>query len=250
MASDLIPNLIGKTVKERHGRFQGTVVAVETSPTGDVKAIVYENGGVIVKSDVSSFKFDGNTVEVAPPIIFSAEELYKNLSVFQVQQEAVMNLRKKMVVSDDIYQEVSGELESTYEALAKRAEEVLRRLKERIESVDERRDWIYRLFMNLEVVKKMKLVGEEDHTNAYEKLERELFNVLSETDEIKRFKVDISSILATIEEIRGEREVVEVPLIPEIPMEDDPEPQEESVESIVLDDHPEDEALEAGFKLA
>ncbi len=250
MASILIPNMIGKPVKERYGRFQGTVVAVETSPTGDVKAIVYENGGVIVKSDVSSFKFDSNVVEVAPPIIFAAEELYKDLSVFQVQQEAVMNLRKKMVVSDDIYKEVSLELESTHEALSKRTEEALKRLEERIQSVDERRDWIYRLFMNLEVVKKMKLVGEEEHTEAYEKLEKELFNVLSETDEIKRFKVDISSILTSIEETRELKDTIEVPFISEIPIEENPKPPEEIVESVGLDDNLEDEALESSFKLA
>ena len=69
MSSPSLSNLVGKPVKERYGRFEGSIVAVETTPTGELKAIVYENGGVILKSDVSSIRVEESFVEIALSLI-------------------------------------------------------------------------------------------------------------------------------------------------------------------------------------
>lgn len=207
-----LPKLIGKSVKERYGRYRGTVVAVETDENNQPKAIVYENGGILVRSDPSCFEINETEVEIAPPIVYQGERLYQEMSVFMVREEALLNLRNKGVVTAEVYREVDDELEDAYEILLHKGEETVRKLEKRLKNVEVRRDWIYRLLMNLEVVRRMKLAKEKDHATAYEKLEKELFTALNEADEIKRLTIDITSMMSNIQQIREQDQLEQAPL--------------------------------------
>jgi hypothetical protein len=75
--------------------------------------------------------------------------------------------------------------------------------------------------MNLEVVKRMRFVDDESHSNAYEKLEKELFMLINEADEIKKSLVEISTLQDSIIKLRtGEPE-------------DESQPQITHVESVL-----------------
>ncbi|MFQ5711047.1 MAG: hypothetical protein ACE5GD_04610 [Candidatus Geothermarchaeales archaeon] len=202
-------SLVGKPVRERYGRFKGTVVAVETTSTGEGKAIVYENGGFLVRSDVSSFSFDGSAVEIAPPIIFAAEKLQRDLSIFLVQQRAAVNLSKRGMASQGIFGEVQVELDLKYRSLMETADATVKRLGERLKRVEKRRDWIYRLFMDVEVAKGLGLLKEDDYESAHEKLEGELSKVINETVELKGYQTDISSLAKAVDEVREAKVEVE-----------------------------------------
>ncbi|NIM44143.1 MAG: hypothetical protein GTN80_00465 [Nitrososphaeria archaeon] len=215
-------DLIGKPVMERYGRFEGTVVAVETTPATEINSIVYENGGVLVRSNSSSFRLEDGKVVVAPPILFTAEELYKEITLFSVQHQAATNLRSRGAVSEAIFDEVSGELDSIYRALSGRAEEVSEKLKERLDHTNEKRDWIYKLYMNLEVARDMNLLKDNGYNQAHEKLEKEQFRIIEESAEIKRLSENISSTMneirvartSTADEVKDE---IEAPLLsPEV----------------------------------
>ena len=133
-----LPKLIGKSVKERYGRYRGTVVAVETDENNQPKAIVYENGGILVRSDPSCFEINETEVEIAPPIVYQGERLYQEMSVFMVREEALLNLRSKGVVSAEVYQEVDDELEDAYEILLHKGEETVRKLEKRLKKQKKR----------------------------------------------------------------------------------------------------------------
>jgi hypothetical protein len=201
-----LPKLIGRTVRERYGRYEATIVAVETDDDNQPTTVVYENGGILVRSHPSCFQINDSEVEIAPPIVYEAEDVYKKMSVFMVREEALLNLREKGVVTEEIFEEVDGELEDAYETLLEQGNETIEKLEKRVKQVEERRDWIYRLLMDLEVVRQMKLASETDHASAYERLERELFTALNEADELKRLTIDVTSMIANIQEVRDQIE--------------------------------------------
>lgn len=202
MSNSSLPRLVGKPVKERYGRYEGTVIAAEEDESGEPKSLIYENGGVILRTDVSGFRMDDGVVEVGPATVYTAEDLYKEISTFIVRQESLDNLRTKGVVTNEIYGEVRDELKETIDDLMARSEEAEEKLEKRLDWVEDRQDWIYRLFMDLEMVRKMKQTSPEAHSRAYEKLEEELFAVIHEGDEIKRLMVDLTSITNQLRELR------------------------------------------------
>lgn len=232
MFSASLYDLIGKPVEERYGRFEGRVVAVETKPTREVSAIVYENGGVLIKSNTSSFRFNGTSVVLAPSIIFEAEELCEEMDIHLVQQQVASNLKIKGLVSEEIINEVKDELDAAFEAISAKAEELTQKLNERLLHTNEKRNWIYRLFMNLEVARNMNLLKDDGYSQAHKKLEEEKSHIHNEIEDIERLTAKISSTLNKIKELRAEKEETESPFPHAIVKPETPPKEPETVEIV------------------
>ncbi len=155
-----------------------------------------------MRSDVSSFHSDGAEVEVAHPTIYAAEKLRHDLSFLLVQRKSIVNLRGKGTIPHEIFTELQKELDSRYESLAETLNKLVKKLGERLNWIDKRRDWIHRLVINLEVAHKMKMLRDEEYGSLNEKLKEELSCTLNEAEEIKKYRSDISSISTSIKENR------------------------------------------------
>ena len=213
MKIDIRFNIIGKPLFEKYGRFQGHIIAVEYGTKGEIKHVIYENSGVIVKTDVSSLKIEDDKITVSSPILITAENLHTELSLFKLQQEA-MNVEAEKMQQDkfksaNIVNEIKSELENAYNDVSKRTEEVIMRLNNRANWVEDRQNWIYRLFLNLKVIKQLGFVNDNSHSVSYEKLEKELFITIDEADDVNRILVDITSLITRIKDLNEKQHVQE-----------------------------------------
>lgn len=210
--------LIGMEVRERYGRFRGRIVGLDMTPNGEVKGIVYENDGVILSRGVEAFRVREGYVEVGPPSIFKAEDCMSKLNLLKLQFEALYSGSGDGQGPMDS-RALTDEVERAYNEVKAMVETCIRSLEARRERLEERKRWLLRLLLSMDVVKKLGMVDERGYLEAYEALETELFRVYREIEDTSIFVAELSAKLEDIEAIKsGAREAEEIPEIgfPEI----------------------------------
>ena len=201
--------VMGKKVRERYGRFTGTVVAYESNPLGEVTSIVYESSGMLIRTDSNSFHLDGGEIEIAPSSIIEFKSVYEELSNLLIRIEALNKLKSNQLISEESYKKVSGELDSIYKALEEKSASIISKLSDREGKLLRRKEWMYNLFMNLEISRRMDWISDEEYIKAYEYLEKEFFRTTSEIDDVKRAKIDLESTLEMLRKTVSRVEVEE-----------------------------------------
>jgi len=186
--------VLGKPVRERYGRFVGVVVAYESDLLGDVKAIIYSSNGILIRTEANSFLFDGKEIEIAPSSIVESRELIAQMNTLIIKLQSLFKLRENNMVSEKSFEKIREELNSTYKSLSEKANNLLNRLNSREQSLISRREWLYNLFTNLEISKRMNWISDDLYIKSYEQLEKELFRVSHEIDDIRRIKIDLEAI--------------------------------------------------------
>lgn len=193
--------ILGKPVKERYGRFTGTIVSYESNLLGEITAIVYESNGVLIRTEASSFIYNGSEVEIAPNVIIESTRLHEDLTNLRVRLESLFKLKRNGLMSENAFNRIKGELDSIYSALKEKAANLIERLEDRESRLVERREWLYGLFMNLEISRRLNWITPEEYMNSYEHLEKELFRISNELDDVRRLRLDLNSSLESVDEI-------------------------------------------------
>jgi len=204
-------NLIGKEVVERYGRFKGRIIGLDFNPHGEVTGIVYENGGVILSKNSDSFKVRDGYVEIGPPSILRAEELIGKLDMLKLQFEAAYNIKVSQDSYSYIYESVIKELDTAYEELKIKIEDLIKGLETRKSSLENKKKWLFRLFFNMSVAKKIGGLDDKHYLEAYETLETELFRIDREIEDVTIFITELSHKLKDIELYMTEKEFRQEP---------------------------------------
>ncbi|RLG60676.1 hypothetical protein DRN86_01910 [Candidatus Geothermarchaeota archaeon] len=204
-------DIIGKPVRERYGRFTGRVVTYESNLMGEVTAIVYESNGVLMRSGINSFYFDGKEVEIAPSAIIESRNLHQELSHLLIRLQSLFKLRSNKLISDNAFKRIRNELNSIYKVLSEKALTIMDKLNRRERDLLAKKEWMYGLFMNLEIARRLKWISDEVYIKSYEQMEKELFRTSNEIDDIKRSKIDLEGVLDELSRFIGKHVPAEKP---------------------------------------
>ena len=224
--------ILGKPVREKYGRFSGVVVACESNLLEEVTAIIYNSNGLLIRTESNSFIFDGKEVEVAPSAIIESKKLYKELSILLIRLQSLFKLKKSNLMSEKSFRKIKNDLSSVYKALNDKSVTLLEKLRTREQNLADRKEWMYSLFMNLEISRRLKWINDEQYMKSYEQLEKELFRISNEIDDIKQAKIDLESVLNELRKLVIEEKVVEEAQEIEAvkPMSDEPKAEVSKVE--------------------
>jgi DNA repair exonuclease SbcCD ATPase subunit len=215
--------LIGKPIIEKYGRFKGRIIALDFDTNGELNNIFYINGGVILSKNRRSVIIEDDKVLVVNPDIVRANELLSKINFLRLQLDTLEKM-KELSPNSETYLSLVKHLMSEYEELKSEISNLIRRLGVRKRNIEKRKNKMEQLFYWLNVAKNSKNLDNRVYMESFEVLDREIFRLNSEWEEIEYTILTLSSKANDIDELFTKHfspeEVVNKPGMGEDPLPD------------------------------
>ena len=195
--------LIGKPVLEKYGRFKGRIIAFELDNDGNLKNIIFENGGIILSKDKSSFEFYDKYVIYLPTIIKRSKDVIDELRTLILHLNTLKKIMDIEPYSKFIYTYYER-LKDKYYNLKKVIEEYSKKLNNRKNRIEGNIENLRGAIFNLHLGRENDLVDQSTYKMAYETLSNEILRYTSEIEDIEHISIEVSSLKSKIERLFDE----------------------------------------------
>ena len=192
--------LIGKPIADKYGRFKGRIVALEFDHGGEVKNIVYENGGVILSKPIDSVVIKNDGVIIYSKEMINAQKLFDRLSFLKLQVDALGKLKELSGVNN-VYHELYENVSREFENISKEFQSVRKSLEKRKESILRRKNRLEELHYWLGVAREANAIDNKVYLDSYETIDREIVKLNNELEELEYAIYTLDSKLSEIESL-------------------------------------------------
>ncbi|RLG62729.1 hypothetical protein DRN84_01130 [Candidatus Geothermarchaeota archaeon] len=190
--------LIGKPVIEKYGRFKGRVIGFELDSENNLKNIVFENGGVILSKNISSFEIHDGYLIYLPALIKEGTNLlneYKDLELFieTLRKMYNMNLSRKLIRI--YYDKTIGRFKS----LSSRLSKYIKFLERRRRKIEDQIEWLKNITFYLHIGNENGYLDSTLYKYSYDLVSSEILKFTNELEDIERISLELTTINSKIE---------------------------------------------------
>ena len=190
--------LIGKPVIEKYGRFKGRVIGFELDSENNLKNIVFENGGVILSKNISSFEIHDGYLIYLPALIKEGTNLlneYKDLELFieTLRKMYNMNLSRKLIRI--YYDKTIGRFKS----LSSRLSKYIKILERRRRKIEDQIEWLKNITFYLHIGNENGYLDSTLYKYSYDLVSSEILKFTNELEDIERISLELTTINSKIE---------------------------------------------------
>jgi archaellum component FlaC len=223
-----ISQLIGKPIKDEHGRLIGEVISFTIRPDGSVEQVyIKRNDGTLTKYPVINVTFNGPEVVYVSGIKTEANILCNQIPLIWRKDQVLKELYDKKKVPAEIYEDLHNNFEGVLNQLKTRAQNILEKIDKEIERCNnEIRELNYALTY-LEVEHEIGGIDDTSYQAAYTAIQGCLKQVDVEKADLESLRNKLSNILLgeTIHEPSAVK-IAETPIATPIPISlSSPQPQ-------------------------
>ncbi len=193
-------SLIGKPIADKYGRFKGRIIALEFDHGGNVKNIIYENGGVILSKPFDSVVVKDGGVIIYSKEMIGAQKLFERLSFLKLQVDALGKLRELSGVNN-VYNELYENVSKEYENIIREFNQIKKGLEKRKEAIHKRKNRLESLHYWLGVAREANAIDNKVYLDSYETIDREIVKLNNELEEVEYAILTLDSKLNEIEEL-------------------------------------------------
>lgn len=190
--------LIGKPVIEKYGRFKGRVIGFELDSENNLKNIVFENGGVILSKNISSFEIHDGYLIYLPALIKEGTNLlneYKDLELFieTLRKMYNMNLSRKLIRI--YYDKTIGR----FKFLSSRLSKYIKILERRRRKIEDQIEWLKNITFYLHIGNENGYLDSTLYKYSYDLVSSEILKFTNELEDIERISLELTTINSKIE---------------------------------------------------
>ncbi len=190
--------LVGKPVIEKYGRFKGRVIGFELDSENNLKNIVFENGGVILSKNISSFEIHDGYLIYLPALIKEGTDLlneYKDLELFieTLRKMYNMNLSRKLIRI--YYDKTVGRFKS----LSSRLSKYIKNLERRRRKIEDQIEWLKNITFYLHIGNENGYLDSTLYKYSYDLISSEILKFTNELEDIERISLELTTINSKIE---------------------------------------------------
>jgi len=190
--------LIGKPVIEKYGRFKGRVIGFELDSENNLKNIVFENGGIILSKNISSFEIHDGYLIYLPALIKEGTNLlneYKDLELFieTLRKMYNMNLSRKLIRI--YYDKTIGRFKS----LSSRLSKYIKILERRRRKIEDQIEWLKNITFYLHIGNENGYLDSTLYKYSYDLVSSEILKFTNELEDIERISLELTTINSKIE---------------------------------------------------
>lgn len=192
--------LIGKPIVEKYGRFKGKIVALDFDSNGDLNSVIFVNGGVLLKKNKNSLIIEDDKVIIINPDVMRAKNILSKINFLKLQFDT-MEKMKELSPGSKTYVDLIQYLTNEYNSVKSELSSIIRRLENRKKDIEKRKNRIEHLFYWLNVAKNANSLDNKVYMESFETLDREVFRLNSELEEIEYTILNLSSKAGDIDEL-------------------------------------------------
>ena len=190
-------SLIGKPVVEKYGRFKGRVLAFELDDEGNVKNIIFENGGVILYKNIKSFEFHDDYLVFLPSLVKEGRDYikeYRDLSLYLNTLKKIFGIEPNKLFVSKYYRQ----LKNKYEKLDEKVGIYIKKLKNRKVKIENELNRLKNAIFTLHMGRENGFIDSSIYQMVYDFLSNEILRYTSELEDLEHIEVDLTDVSSRV----------------------------------------------------